>query len=75
MRNIKFAVSTARPVPFDELVGPAEQQAFLAGADMTAGDWQPLDELTRLQAKKFSRFCAPPRVRSQSSWRGSLCHA
>lgn len=60
LRNIKFAVSTASPVAFDQLVRPAEQAAFVAGADLEDDPWAPLEEHVRLQARKFERFVADP---------------
>jgi hypothetical protein len=56
LRNIKFALSTASSVPFDELVSPAEQQAFLAGEHLPDQEWQALGEHERRQSKKFERF-------------------
>lgn len=60
LRNIKFAVSTASPVAFDQLVSPAEQAAFVAGGDLENGPWAPLEDHVRLQARKFERFVADP---------------
>ena len=61
LRNIKFALSTASTVPFDELLSPAEQQAFLAGEHLPDHEWQALDEHERRQSKKFERVMADPR--------------
>lgn len=58
LRNIKFALSTASSVPFDELVSPAEQQAFIAGGVLPDHEWGALDEHERRQSKKFERFRA-----------------
>lgn len=60
LRNIKFAVSTASPVAFDEVVNPAEQTVFVAGGDLEDGDSAPLEENVRLQSRKFERFVARP---------------
>ena len=61
LRNIKLALSTASAVPFDELVSPAEQEAFLAGEHLSDGEWKALDEHERRQSKKFERFMADPK--------------
>lgn len=61
LRNIKFALSTATTVPFDELVSPAEQRAFLAGETLAAEGRRRLEEHERRQLKKFERFMADPR--------------
>lgn len=61
LRNIKFAVSTASTVPFDELVTPAEQQLFLVGEELLDGEWRALDEHARRQDRKFDRFRANPK--------------
>lgn len=58
LRNIKFALSTASAVPFDQLVSPTEQQAFLAGETIADHQWRALDEHERRQSKKFERFTA-----------------
>ena len=56
LRNIKLAVSTSREVPFDELVDATERERFLAGGEITDGDWQDLELLTRLQTAKSRSF-------------------
>jgi hypothetical protein len=60
LRNIKFALSTVSNVPFDELVTPAEQQAFLAGEALARSEWRSLDEHRRRQNRKFERFLDIP---------------
>ena len=50
MRNIKLAVSTAREVPFDQVVTPQEQEAFLGGASLPDRQWRELAHLTQVQA-------------------------
>jgi len=58
LRNIKFAVSTGSAVAFDAIVSPAEQKAFVEGGVLDQGVWQPLEEPTRIQARKFEKFSA-----------------
>jgi len=58
LRNIKLAVATSRDVPFDELVDAEERESFIAGGEVTDGDWQDLELLTRLQTAKFIKFLA-----------------
>lgn len=60
LRNIKLAVSTASQVPFDFVVPPAEQAAFLAREDPPVGEWKTFEQLERLQERKFDRFMAHP---------------
>lgn len=62
LRNIKFALSTATRVPFDDVVSPEEQDTFLAGGDLPEGAWSNLEQLTRLQSHKFERFLALERA-------------
>jgi len=56
LRNIKLAVSTASAVPFDGIVPPEEQAAFLAGGDLPVGEWRDLEQLARLQQRKFEQL-------------------
>ena len=47
-------------VPFDELVSPTEQQAFVTGEGLVDGEWDTLDEYSRRQSRKFDRFSTHP---------------
>jgi hypothetical protein len=60
LRNIKLAVSTCRPVPFDRLVSNIEREAFLAGTDLPDTEWRHFELLTRLQATKYEKFVSMP---------------
>lgn len=60
LRNIKLAVSTASEVPFDRIVTPEEQSAFLAGGELPVGEWRHFEQLERLQQRKFENLCAHP---------------
>jgi hypothetical protein len=56
LRNIKLAVSTCRPVPFDRLVSSTERDAFLGGAGLPDTKWRQFELLTRLHARRYERF-------------------
>lgn len=58
LRNIKHAAKTSSEVPFDKLISDEERERFLAGNDLPDEPWQPLELLTRLQARKFAKFAA-----------------
>ena len=58
LRNIKHAVTTSREVPFDKVINDEERERFIVGGDLPDKPWRDLDLLTRLQARKFTRFVA-----------------
>nr|WP_314444440.1 hypothetical protein [uncultured Sphingomonas sp.] len=56
LRNVKLALSTARGVPFDELLDPDDREAFLRGLDLQQTDWRDLPEQARLKERRFREF-------------------
>lgn len=58
LRNIKHAVTTSSEVPFDNVINDEERKRFLLGHELPDGPWRDLDLLTRLQARKFTKFMA-----------------